>query len=94
MTAAKMRLAILVAVGLLGAGCTTVDVEKLESDVADGISDKLRSDVTVDCPDEEVREAADGGSFECTARNDKGDEQPVDVTLDGEGTAEWKFQSP
>lgn len=92
MTAPKRCLAIVVVtIGLFGAGCTTVDVEKLEEDVANGISERLETDVTVDCPDEDVQEAADGGSFECTASNDAGDERVVDVTLD-DGNAEWELQ--
>jgi hypothetical protein len=86
----------LISTGLLAAcsvsiGSNNLNTDKLETEIENGIEDQVQiSGITVDCPDDV--EIEEGNDFECTAKDDQGNERSVDVTqTDDEGNVEWKL---
>jgi hypothetical protein len=86
-------LAVAAAIAL--AACGTIDGEKLETEIEDGVSGDLqRFDVTaesVSCPDD--IESETGATFECTLATDSDQELIVEVEVtDGDnGDVEYRF---
>jgi hypothetical protein len=85
--------AIVCAIAL--AACGTIDADKLEDEIADGVSGDLeRFEVTatsVACPDDVESET--GATFECTIITDTDEELIVEVEVtDGDnGDVEYRF---
>jgi hypothetical protein len=86
---------VAVAAAIALAGCGTIDADKLEDEISDGISGDLqRFDVTAEsvaCPDD--IESETGATFECTVATDTDQELIVEVEVtDGdEGDVEYRF---
>lgn len=71
-------------------GSDTLDIDKLEREVAKGIKDQLNIDATVTCPDDVKAKAGD--VFECEATSSDGSSAAVTVTQkDDEGNVDWKL---
>lgn len=77
------------------AGCGTIDSDKLEEEISDGVTGDLqRFDVSAEsvaCPDD--IESETGATFECTITTDSGQELIVEVEVtDGDnGDVEYRF---
>lgn len=91
---ARWYLALALATVLVGCdGTFTVtrylDVERLESTIADGLEEQTGLTIeSVDCPDEIAMEA--GNEFECTAVDSGGSTAAVTVTQDdADGNITW-----
>jgi uncharacterized protein DUF4333 len=88
------RLAAALFAGLLVLpACTaTLDTQKLEDQIAQGIQEQTgATGVTVDCPDD--IEAKAGDEFECQATADDGTNATVKVTQnDDQGNVTWSVE--
>ena len=73
-----------------GCGGTTLDVGKLEDEIASGIKKQAGQSTAVDCPDDVKVEK--GARFDCTARADDGKRAKVRVVQqDDEGNVRWSI---
>jgi uncharacterized protein DUF4333 len=85
------RLAAALFAGLLVLpACTaTLDTQKLEDQIAQGLDEQLgTTGTTVDCPDD--IEAKAGDEFECTATGSDGTTAKIQVTQnDDQGNVSW-----
>jgi Domain of unknown function (DUF4333) len=89
-TAAALALLTATGFGAAGCGTATVNIEKAETLIADGLEKKTGApDVTVECPAEV--EAKKGGTFECTAKTG-GETAKVKATQkDADGNISWEL---
>ncbi|MGQ0609404.1 MAG: DUF4333 domain-containing protein [Chloroflexota bacterium] len=85
------------AVALAGCGGSLtvtryIDVDRLESTLADGLTEQTGATIeSVECPEEIAMEA--GNEFECTATDDQGNTGIVTVTQDDDqGSITWKLE--
>lgn len=84
-----------VAAAIALAACGTIDADKLEGEISDGVNGDLqRFDVTAEsvaCPDDVESET--GAKFECTITTDTDQELIVEVEVtDGDnGDVEYRF---
>lgn len=69
-----------------------IDVDRLESTLADGLAEQTGATIqSVECPEEIAMET--GNEFECTAIDDQGNTGIVTVTQDDDqGTITWKLE--
>ena len=74
------------------AGCGSLDMDKIEEEIATGIEEQTDSrGVEVDCPD--GVEAKDGDEFECDVTDRNGEEAKVEVVqTSDEGDIRWRLQ--
>ena len=90
--AATWVMALAVMLLLLAACSKTLEMDDVESEIQDGITEQTGIPVSdVDCPDEV--EAEEGGTFECTATGEDGSEATVEVTqTSDDGDIRWEVQ--
>ena len=80
---------------LVVTGCSfsaggTLDIDRLESEIATGIEQQTGASVTVECPDEVKIEQ--GNTFDCAVTDEEGTSATVRVTQkDDEGNVEWEL---
>ena len=90
-----MRLArylVVIVVVFAGCGETTIDADKLEGEIAQGVEKQTGTrDVEVDCPDDVKTE--DGGSFECDVTAPGQVKAKAAVTqTDDDGNVTWRLK--
>ena len=72
-------------------GGTSLDVKKVETEIASGIQDQTDMTVTVSCPDEVPIQA--GATFGCTVTDASGGNGTVIATQkDDEGNYTWELE--
>lgn len=66
-----------------------LDLGVVEQSVVKGLKEQASIDATVSCGGGKLRAAKAGGTFDCTAKSDKGDIGIVVTMNDGEGAISW-----
>jgi hypothetical protein len=93
---ARARYLLVAAISVLATGCgdSTLDSDKLESEIAPGVEEQTGTrDVEVTCPAD--IEAEEGGEFECGLTAEGGIEAKVVVTQeDDDGNVRWRVARP
>ena len=88
----RARYLVVIGVVLAGCGETTIDADKLEGEIAQGVEEQTGTrNVSVDCPDDVKAEK--GGTFECEVTAPGGVKANAPVTqTDDDGNVEWRLK--
>ncbi|MGI9538521.1 MAG: DUF4333 domain-containing protein [Miltoncostaeaceae bacterium] len=92
--------ALVAGVAAIGAGCsvsigdTTLDTDKLESEIRSSVQERLEeSGISVDCPSD--IDAEEGDVFRCTLTTPGGEKREVVVRqTDDDGNVRWEVEGP
>lgn len=69
-----------------------LDIDKLTSEVTNGIEAQTGVEVTVTCPGGPIRVETPQSTFTCTATTEQGEQRSVEITVtDVEGNVDWQL---
>jgi hypothetical protein len=88
-TLVRVSLAAVSVLLVAGCGAQTVDVDKVEKDIKDGVKEQNNIDVTVNCP--HSVDWKTGGQFSCDVTQPDGTKSKATVTMTSDdGKVSWK----